>query len=397
MKEIIIIGGGIVGLSIARQLSLKGYKNLTILEKESTVAEHQSSRNSGVMHAGLYYKPGSLKQRLSREGINLMKDYCNTNNIKWHECGKIVVAKNKSEEKNLNKLFERGKKNNLKNLEKISFKQISNIEPYVNGYKAIRVPEESIVNYKEVANSFLKEILSNGGSIKYNSKVIKIKDHQSDLKRIKLSSGEYLEANIIISASGLYSDKIAKLLEIDIEDQKIIPFRGEYYKFKDEYNYLVNNLVYPLPDKNFPFLGSHLTKMIDGNLEAGPNAVLALAREGYQWWNFNLEEFYDSMNFSGLRKFILKYPETTFKEIARSFSKNLFVKNLKHLLPDINENMLEKGVSGVRAQLMKNSGELVQDFDIRIKSEVISILNAPSPAATSSIAIANYVIKYLDL
>lgn len=397
MKSVIVIGGGIVGLAIARELLLKGYRNITIIEKESTIVKHQSSRNSGVMHAGLYYKPGSLKQRLSREGIKLMKDYCNMNKINWIECGKIVVAKNKTEENNLDELFDRGIKNNLNNLEKIPLKEISKIEPYINAYKAIRVPEESIVNYKEVAKCFLKEILSNGGSIKYNSKVINIEDEKSDLKRLKLSSGDYIDANIIISASGLYSDKVAELLKFNIDNQKIIPFRGEYYKFKDEYNYLVKNLVYPLPDKNFPFLGSHLTRMIDGTLEAGPNAVLALAREGYNWKTINLREFIDTIKFSGISKFLIKYPRTSIDELMRSLFKNLFVKNLKNILPDLNQDMLERGEAGVRAQLMKSNGELIQDFDIRKKSEIISILNAPSPAATSSIAIAKYVLNYADL
>ncbi len=358
---------------------------------------HQSSRNSGVMHAGLYYKPGSLKQRLSREGIKLMKDYCNTNNINWNECGKIVVATNSTQEQNLDELFEIGIKNNLKNIEKIASKEISKIEPYINAYKAIRVPEESIVSYKEVAHCFLKEILSNGGLIKYNSKVIDIENDKSDLKRLKISTGEYLKANIIIAASGLYSDKVSKLLEFNVDNLKIIPFRGEYYKFKHEFNYLVNNLVYPLPDKNFPFLGTHLTKMVDGVLEAGPNAVLALAREGYTWKVFNLSEFIETVRFEGLRKFIFKYPKTTLNEFKRSLFKSLFVKDLKQMLPDLNENMLEQGASGVRAQLMQNNGELIKDFDIRIKSGIITVLNAPSPAATSSIAIANYVIKYADL
>ena len=265
------------------------------------------------------------------------------------------------------------------------------------GIRRLEYQKKSIVNYKEVAKCFLKEILSNGGLIKYNSKVIGIENDKRDLKRVKISTGEYLEANIIIAASGLYSDKVSKLLEFNVDNLKIIPFRGEYYKFKNEFNYLVNNLVYPLPDKNFPFLGTHLTKMVDGSLEAGPNAVLALAREGYSWKIFNLSEFIETVRFQGLRKFVLKYPKTTLNEFQRSFSKVLFVNNLKQMLPDLKVNMLEKGVSGVRAQLMQNNGELIQDFDIRIKSEIITILNAPSPAATSSIAIADYVIKYADL
>ena len=397
MKSVIVIGGGIIGLAIARELSLKGYRDLKIIEKESNIVKHQSSRNSGVMHAGLYYKPGSLKQRLSREGIDLMKEYCNKNYINWRNCGKIVVAKNKSEELRLCELYERGLKNNLKNLEKISSREISHIEPYIKGYKAIKVPEESVVNYEQVAKCFLQEIISNGGLIKYNSNVINIENHKNNFKKLKLSSGEYLEANIIIAASGLYSDKVSELLKFNINNQKIIPFRGEYYKFKAEFNYLVNNLVYPLPDKNFPFLGSHLTKMVNGTLEAGPNAILALAREGYDWKTFNMKEFIDTVKFPGLRKFVFRYPRTTLNEVAKSLSKKLFVRDLKVMLPDISESMLEKGEAGVRAQLMKNDGELIQDFDIRIKSDVITVLNAPSPAATSSIAIAKYVLEYAGL
>ena len=397
MKSVIIIGGGIVGLAIARELSLKGYKKIIIVEKESNIAKHQSSRNSGVMHAGLYYAPGSLKQKLSREGIKLMKEFCNMNKIKWRECGKIVVATNKNEEIRFSELYQRGLKNNLKNLEIISSKEISRLEPYISAYKGIRVPEESIVDYREVSKCFLEEILSNGGVIKYNSNIIKVENHKNNLKRLKLSSGDYLEANIIIAASGLYSDKVSELLKFNINNQKIIPFRGEYYKFKDNYNYLVKNLVYPLPNKNFPFLGCHLTKMINGTLEAGPNAVLALAREGYNWKTFNLVELLESLKFPGLRNFLLKYPRTTISEVARSFSKELFINNLKSMLPEVHPNMLVRGESGVRAQLMTNNGELIQDFDIRIKSDIISILNAPSPAATSSIAIAKYVLKYADL
>ncbi len=397
MKSVVIIGGGIVGLAIARELIFKGYKKLTILEKEQDIAMHQSSRNSGVMHAGLYYSPGSLKSKLSREGIVLMKSYCKKFNINWIECGKIVVAKKESEEERLIRLFEKGLRNKLKDIEIISSKQVSHLEPYVDAYKAIRVPEESIVNFKEVAKSFLNEILSKGGSIKYNTKVVNIEDSKNHDKRLKLSSGEYFDADIIISASGLYSDKVSKMLGIDIDQQQIIPFKGEYYLFKEDYKYLVNNLVYPVPKEEFPFLGAHFTKMIDGELEVGPNAVLSYSREGYNWDNIKINELIDSIKYPGLRNFLVKYPKTTFEEIFRSLFKKLFVKNLRNLVPDTNENMLVKASPGIRAQLMKRNGELVKDFDIRIKENIISVLNAPSPAATSSIAIAKYIVKYADL
>ena len=397
MKRTVIIGGGIVGLAIARELSLKGYKDLIILEKESEIALHQSSRNSGVMHAGLYYKPGSLKSNLSREGIFLMKNYCNENNINWRECGKIVIAKNKDEEYKLNKLFKIGLQNKLKGLEIISSKHVSKIEPYVDAYKAIRVPEESVVNYKEVAKSFLKEIISNGGIIRYNSKVVDIKDQKNENKKLILCSGESLDANIIIAASGLYTDKVSKILGLNKDDNQIVPFKGEYYFFKNDYSYLVKNLVYPLPDENFPFLGAHFTKMISNKLEVGPNAVLALSREAYKWNNICLREFIDLLKFQGLSKFLIKYPKTSFNELSRSIFKSLFVKDLRNIVPDVKEYMLLKGESGIRAQLMKKNGELVQDFDIKIEENVISVLNAPSPAATSSIAIAKYILRYADL
>lgn len=394
--KLIIIGAGIVGLAIARELARKGYKDIVILEKESEIASHQSSRNSGVMHAGLYYKPGSLKAKFSREGINLMKSYCNEHSISWEECGKIVVAKSSKESERLNKLFERGKRNNLKGISKLSKQEILQKEPYVNCSEGILVPEESIVNYKEVAQSYFKEIKALGVELKFNSEFKELKEEKSNL-RITLKDGSTYETDNIISSSGLYSDLVAKNLGIDIDNQKILPFRGEYYLLKKEYSYLVNGLIYPIPNPEFPFLGVHFTKMINGMIEAGPNAVLALAREGYDWGTINLGEFAESITFSGLRNFILKYPFITIGEIARSLSKELFVNSLKELIPDIKKEMLVKSPAGIRAQLMNKSGDLIQDFDIRVNKNVISILNAPSPAATSSLAIAKYVVKYLDL
>tara|TARA_S200000501_G_scaffold247848_1_gene232193 strand:- start:1663 stop:2853 length:1191 start_codon:yes stop_codon:yes gene_type:complete len=396
MKKIVIIGAGIIGLSLALELLKRGHKNVILLEKENEIAKHQSSRNSGVMHAGLYYKPESLKSKLCRDGINLMKTYCNKNSIKWDECGKIVIANNSLEENRLSELFERGQKNNLKGIQKIKSNQISKLEPYVKANSAIFVPEESIVNYKEVANSYLNQILSYGGSVKYFSKVKKIRNKNSR-KVIYLENDEVFDADIIISSTGVYSDKLAEMMGIDINRQKIIPFRGEYYLLKDEFKYLVKGLIYPVPNPSFPFLGVHLTKMIDGNVEAGPNAVLALAREGYSWRIINFREFVESITYKGIRKFILKYPLTTFGEISRSLSKGLFVDSLKKLIPDLNESMFYKGNSGIRAQLMNLKGDLIQDFDIKTSGNLISILNAPSPAATSSLAIAKYVADYADL
>lgn len=396
MKKIIIIGSGIVGLAMARELLNRGHKNVILLEKESEIALHQSSRNSGVIHAGLYYKPGSLKAELCRLGINSMKSYCNKRSIPWEECGKIVVATSNKEENRLDELFERGIKNKLKGIQKIRYKEISRIEPFVKANHAIFVPEESIVNYKNVAKSYLSEIISLGGKVKYHSRVIKVKD-KNNKKIIYLANGNSHEAEVVISSSGLFSDKVTEMLGININDQKILPFRGEYYLLKEEFKYLVKGLIYPVPDPNLPFLGVHFTKMIDGSVEAGPNAVLAMAREGYNWKNINLEELFESITYQGLRKFILRYPLITVGEISRSLSKSLFIKSLKKLIPDVSENMFYRGNSGIRAQLMNTQGNLIQDFNIKIKDNAISILNAPSPAATSSLAIAKYVADYADL
>lgn len=394
MKNIVIIGAGIVGLAIARELARKGHKRIEILEKEAEIASHQSSRNSGVMHAGLYYSPGSLKANLSRKGINLMKNYCNEHNILWNECGKIVVATKQKQLVELEKLFSRGEENNLIGLRRLDSKNIIKIEPHVEAISGLHVPEESIVNFKDVANSFLRELESFGIKVNYNSKLINYENRKNE---IILENEKKVKADIIISASGLYSDNVSKILGLNIDNQKIVPFRGEYFNLKEEFKFLVKGLIYPVPDPSLPFLGVHFTRMINNNVEAGPNAVLAMAREGYGWTKINLEEFTESLFYPGLINFVKKYPLVSFGEIGRSLSKALFVKSLRNLIPEIHERMLIRGDAGVRAQLMNLKGDLIQDFDIRVQKNIISILNAPSPAATSSIAIAKYVVNFLDL
>ncbi len=397
MKKIVIIGGGIVGLAIGRELIRKGHKDIEIIEKEKDIALHQSARNSGVMHAGLYYSPGSLKANLSRKGINMMKSYCTKNDIPWEECGKVVIANEPNQLNSLGELFQRGTKNGLLGLERLNKRQINNKEPYVDALEGLLVPEESIVNYRDVAKKYYQEITCGNGLVHLSSEVNHIKNNKNGVKKIFLKNGEILNADIIIIASGLYTDKLTNLVGIDIENKQILPFRGEYYLLKKEYDYLVKGLIYPVPNPQLPFLGVHFTKMIDGNVEAGPNAVLALAREGYSWRIINPMELYESIKYPGLRKFILKYPLVTIGEVARSLSKQIFVNSLKKLIPCIESNMLTRGSAGIRAQLMNQTGDLIQDFDIRVDGDFISILNAPSPAATSSLAIAEYVVKYIGL
>lgn len=392
--KITLIGAGIIGLALARKFLIEGYKNITIIEKEKSVAQHQSSRNSGVMHAGLYYEPNSLKARLSREGIQLMKNYCTKNLIKWEECGKIVVAKDQNEINRLENLHIRGKKNNLKGIKLLNTKEINFFEPYLEGKAGILVPEESIVSYFDVAKKFEEEVISEGGLIKFSSKVVNIKNNLNYYSII-LENDEKINTDIIISTSGLYSDKISEMMGFNIDKKKIIPFRGEYYLLNPEYKYLVKNLIYPVPNPSLPFLGVHLTRMINGNIEAGPNAILALAREGYTWSIINYKELYESISYQGIWNFIKKYPLTTSREILRSIFKSIFLKDLQKFIPDIKEEMLISSPSGVRAQLMNSNGSLEQDFDIRIKDNLISVLNAPSPAATSSLSIASYIFNFL--
>ncbi len=396
--KVSIIGGGIIGLSIARALLIKGYKNTILIEKEEAIAKHQSSRNSGVMHSGLYYKPGSLKAKLSRDGILKMKSYCTNHNINWEECGKIVVANEATQKNSLENLFEIGIKNNLENIEILNRKEINKKEPYVNALSGIYVPEESIVNYQKVATSFAEEIKAFGGKI-YTKTLIKDYKYNKTRNNFTIFSedGKSFESDLIISATGLYGDKVATNLGININKMQTIPFRGEYYFIKKEFQYLVKGLIYPVPNPKLPFLGVHFTKLINGEVEAGPNAVLALAREGYDWKTINLKELWESLSYPGLRKFIYKYPDVTAGEVLRSLIKPIFVNSLKKLIPDIRSEMLTKGDSGIRAQLMNFNGGLEQDFCIKKSGNIISILNAPSPAATSSIAIADYLIEFLDL
>ena len=393
-KQIVLIGGGILGLSLARKFLIEGFKNIKLVEKEDSICKHQSSRNSGVMHAGLYYEPKSLKAELSRKGIVLMKDYCNKNLIDWEECGKIVIATRENEQDTLKNLLIRGSKNNLKGLKLLNSKEINNIEPYVEAKAGILVPEESIVSYKDVAKKFEEEVIANRGLIKFCSKVIKIEESQNSYL-IHLQTGEKIFADVVISTTGLYSDKVAKLMGLNIDNKKILPFRGEYFLLKSSYKYLVKNLIYPVPNPSLPFLGVHLTRMINVEIEAGPNAILALAREGYDWSIINYEELFESISYIGLRNFIRKYPITTAGEIFRSLFKIIFVKSLQRIIPDIKSEMITSSPSGVRAQLMNPNGNLEQDFDIRIKGNLVCILNAPSPAATSSLSIAEYITNYL--
>ncbi len=388
-KDIIVIGGGIVGLSTALKLkqqqpSLK----VLLIEKEKDVAQHQTGNNSGVIHSGLYYKPGSLKATNCIHGYRQLVDFCEAQGINYELCGKIVVATSQEEIPLLAKLHERGQQNGLKNLKKLSKEALKEHEPHVDGLEGLFVPQTGIVDYKQVTVKYADLFLELGGEIQLGEKVIDI--HKKNNEVIIVTNANNYGTQLVINCAGLYSDKIARLNRQKI-DVKIIPFRGEYYKLAPEKEYLVKHLIYPVPDPNFPFLGVHFTRMMKGGVEAGPNAVLAFQREGYKKSQVNLLELGEALAWPGFQKVAAKYWQTGFGELYRSFSKQAFTKALQKLIPEIQKEDLVPGGAGVRAQACDRAGGLVDDFMILEDKDSIHVCNAPSPAATSSLAIGDTV------
>ena len=361
---------------------------LSILEKENELATHQTGHNSGVIHSGLYYKPGSLKAKNCINGYRLLIDFCNREEIPYELCGKIVVATSEREISLLKKLEERGRQNGLAGIKNLGSPELKEYEPHVNGLAGLFVPQTGIVNYKQVARKYAEKVKAKDGELITGEKVITIKttDRGSEIVTDK---GSYQTA-LVVNCAGLYSDKIARLTMNKL-DLKIIPFRGEYYKLKKEKEYLVKNLIYPVPDPSFPFLGVHFTRMISGGIEAGPNAVLAFRREGYKKGDIKLSELTETLTWPGFQKVAYKYWQTGMGELYRSFSKAAFTKALQKLLPEIQKDDLESGGAGVRAQACDRNGGLLDDFLILEDERAINVCNAPSPAATSSLAIGDTV------
>jgi len=390
-KKIAIIGGGIVGLAVAYKLSQRQAK-VYVFEKESSFGLHQSGRNSGVLHCGLAYKPGSLKAKLSTRGINEMVDFCQTHNIAHDICGKVVVATNSQEEKALLELAARGDKNGLKGLKFLTAKELMFREPFVRAEKSLLVPQEGIVDYLAVMSKMIQLIEQNEGVIFYNSKIETVSSELNEIITLKTKEEEF-SFDYLISCTGLWSDKTYKNLTQKKSPIKIVPFRGEYLKFKKEYEDRVNHLVYPVPDSKYPFLGVHFTRMIDGSKEVGPNAVLALEREGYNRNSFSFRDAIESVTYPGLLKFVSKNFNFSINEFKSSLFMRDFVIKAQKMIPDINESMLERGPSGIRAQAISPDGELQMDFNIERHGRQIHILNAPSPGATASLAIATYIIE----
>lgn len=387
--DFIIVGGGIVGLSTAYHLKKQNPEfKVVVLEKESKIAQHQTGHNSGVIHSGIYYKPGSLKAINCKKGYNQLIQFCNENEIKYDLCGKIIVATEKAELSIMSGIYERGVANGLEGIRKINAQEIKEIEPYCTGIEGIWVPQTGIVDYKEVSQKYADLFIELGGEILFEQKVQEIKSlgNSSEIQ----TQNNHFETKWIINCAGLYSDKIAKMTNRGI-DVQILPFRGEYFNIKKEKEYLVKNLIYPVPNPNFPFLGVHFTRMVHGGVEAGPNAVLAFAREGYSNKTINRKELFETLGHSGFQKVALKYWKDGMYEMYRSYSKTAFTKALQRLIPEIQKEDLEVGNAGVRAQACDSKGNLSDDFLIFEDNNVINVCNAPSPAATSSLAIGESI------
>ncbi|MBB1194684.1 L-2-hydroxyglutarate oxidase [Flavobacterium sp. SOK18b] len=395
MYDIIIIGGGIVGLSAALHIKKKNSKlRVLILEKENQIAKHQTGHNSGVIHSGIYYKPGSLKAINCKAGYGKLIQFCNENEIKIDLCGKIIVATEKEELPLMNGIYDRGIANGLLGLKRINAQEIKEIEPHCSGVGGIWVPQTGIVDYKEISQKYADLFLQLGGEILFEQNVQQIMSlgNSSEIQ----TQNKHFEARLIINCAGLYSDKVAKMTNTEL-DVQILPFRGEYFNIKKEKEYLVKNLIYPVPNPNFPFLGVHFTRMVHGGVEAGPNAVLAFAREGYTNKTVNWKELFETLGHSGFQKVALKYWKDGMYEMYRSYSKTAFTKALQRLVPEIQKEDLEIGGAGVRAQACDSKGNLSDDFLIFENKNIINICNAPSPAATSSLSIgeniANLALK----
>jgi L-2-hydroxyglutarate oxidase len=393
-KRVIIVGGGIVGLATALKLGrrLPGLA-ITILEKEDAVARHQTGNNSGVLHCGLYYKPGSVKARLAVSGIQEMIEFCREHNVPHEVCGKLVVAADESELPRLQALHERGRQNGLQGLQLLKPEEMREIEPHVGGVAALRVPQEGIVDYPSVCGVVLKKIQAQGGRVVTGAKVFGLRPTASGWL-VRTTAGEF-PADYLVTCAGLHSDRVSELAG-ERREVRVVPFRGEYYKIKPDRQFLVRHLIYPVPDPQFPFLGVHFTRLIEGGIEAGPNAVLAFAREGYRKSDINLRDLADALGFSGLWRFLGRHQRMCWEELKRSFSKRLFCQALQRLVPEIRQDDLESGGAGVRAQAMSPDGTLVQDFHFVRRENALHVLNAPSPAATASLAIGEEIAVQIE-
>lgn len=397
--DLAVVGAGIVGLAAAMEVA-RSYPRLRllVLEKEARIAAHQTGHNSGVIHSGIYYKPGSLKAECCVSGRAALIDFCEENGVPYELCGKVIVATQAEELPRLEELFRRGQANGVEGLEMIGPQRLKEIEPHANGLRALYSPATGIIDFTQVAEAYAGKIRSLGGEV-LTSHEVKDVAQRDGLLIITTSGGEFRSSHLI-NCAGLFSDRLARIAARSIGatsggggEIRIVPFRGEYYKIVPEKRFLVRNLIYPVPDPKFPFVGVHFTRMIHGEVEAGPNAVLAFAREGYRKSDFNPRDLWESLSYKGFRSLAKRHWKMGLEEIHRSLSKRAFVKALQRLLPEIREEDLIPGGAGVRAQAVAPTGALVDDFVITRTGNAIHVLNAPSPGATASLAIGKKIVE----
>lgn len=392
LYDLVVVGAGIVGITTAYEYQNRfPHKKILIIEKESKVSTHQTKRNSGVIHSGIYYKPNSLKAKNCLLGYQLLLEFAKKNKINYQITGKLIVAISENQMESLNRLFEYGQSNGIKDIRLIDSDEIKEIEPNcTNAIKAIFVPQTGIINYNQVAKKLINILKSKGVVLQLNTKLLKI--HHKRCQIDLITNHSKFSAKNLVLCCGVYSDKF--LSNKFKKNYRILPFKGEYYNLNK--NNLIKGLIYPVPDLNFPFLGVHLTKTIDGNIEAGPNAVLSLSREGYKKLSFNFNDIINIFSWRGFWLFAIKYWKVGLFEMARSFSKRKFTESLKELVPGIKKEFLIEGKTGIRAQIITRNGELYDDFLLDKNERILNVINAPSPAATSSFAIAREIINQLE-
>ncbi len=382
-----------MGLATAYNLTQRfPGKKVLILEKEAEVARHQTGRNSGVLHSGVYYQPGSLKAQNCLEGKRLMQEFCDRQGIPYALCGKVIVAVDESERSRLKAIYQRGRANGVR-CTMVRPERLKELEPAVRGIEAIHVPEAGIVDYKQVSQGLVRCVVDAGGQVVTNSRVNALRPNGAGVT-VESQGGGTFQADYVVNCAGLHSDRVSRLSGTRPE-AKIVPFRGEYYELKPGAHRLCQGLIYPVPDPSFPFLGVHFTRMIGGGVECGPNAVLALSREGYRKTDVNFRDLFESVTYPGFLRLTRKYWRVGLEEMWRSLSKKAFVKALRRLVPDIAASDLEPAPSGIRAQALSRAGSLVYDFEIQETPRVLNVCNAPSPAATASLNVGRLIVDRL--
>jgi L-2-hydroxyglutarate oxidase len=390
--DVAIVGGGIIGLATAYRLSQRyPAVRAIVLEKEREIAQHQTGHNSGVLHSGIYYKPGSLRAKNCREGKLAMQQFCDAENIPYELCGKVIVAVDASELPQLERIYERGQANGVR-CALIDKERLREIEPHVRGVKAIHVPEAGIIDYRQVCERLAQRVIEHGGKVLTQARATAM--FRRNGRMIVESTAGEVEARYVVTCGGLHSDRLTRLSG-QTPTVRIVPFRGEYYELKPSAQHLCRGLIYPVPDPNFPFLGVHFTRMIHGGVECGPNAVLAFAREGYYKTSFNLLDCLETLTYSGFLRLMARHWRAGMHELWRSLSKRAFVAALQRLVPEIRGEDLVSAPAGVRAQALTPQGELVDDFLIQESDLVINVCNAPSPAATASLNVGNLIVDKL--